>query len=656
MSLSSINYFCVSARVLLKFNEKLVRDEYTNEGYLNGEKVASPYSISIACGNCQEQPYLVGNGSLTISRKQLHPSRRGLKIRKNLGVYTLKDSPCRDCPFGGKCNFGRIYARPNHWGYKDKNAILNFQSCPRGYCCDDVYTECQRYDTCSQHRTGRLCGECEKGYSESLMSVTCVANDECDDWWIWPLGFLLAASYLLWYMYKGKLMPFTRGFIERLLSFRSNRSIVRSYENTRQTGEKSMIKQNQSQNDVDKGYFDIIVYFVNIISLLKVKVEFQSGNDGTGLLYDIERHFTRYLDVDVQQVANITVCPFDGVTAVTKNLTRPIIVLMILMIWSSLFCLNFLIHAVLQKRRPIVSIKLSNFKLTLIGGYVETMKYSYSRLAGVTFLFLSCIPMEDDFVWKFNAEIKCFSSWQMLVMAVAAIYTVPFSFTTVLGLKLLKLGQIGHCQFMIGSLCPLPFLLYWSVKYVLNTVKRAKIKAANVLKSSDQNITKSMSRLMEAKTLTNNYTPVTAEAQVILDTYQGPYRREYSSWEGIIEMRKLCFSLYYLVSNNIYRLVLCTITSTIVFYSHVRLQPFNNGNSNRAESLSLALLCIACVTNSIKTIFPESGILIQTNSPTEQLLYLLNRLDRLMILIILGYIVFSELFLIVRELKKKKKA
>ena len=165
-----------------------------------------------------------------------------------------------------------------------------------------------------------------------------------------------------------------------------------------------------------------------------------------------------------------------------------------------------------------------------------------------------------------------------------------------------------------------------------------------------------MSRLMEAKTLTNNYTPVTAEAQVILDTYQGPYRREYSSWEGIIEMRKLCFSLYYLISNNIYRLVLCTITSTIVFYSHVRLQPFNNGNSNRAESLSLALLCIACVTNSIKTVFPESGILIQTNSPTEELLYLLNRLDRLMILIILGYIVFSELFLIARELKKKKKA
>ena len=141
-----------------------------------------------------------------------------------------------------------------------------------------------------------------------------------------------------------------------------------------------------------------------------------------------------------------------------------------------------------------------------------------------------------------------------------------------------------------------------------------------------------------------------------LGAYQGPYCHNFSSWEGVIELRKLCFSFYYLISNNIYRLVLCTITSVIILLSHSRLQPFKNENSNRAESLSLALLCIACVTNSIKTVFPDSGILIHPDTPTEQLLYLLNRLDRILILILLGYIIFSELFLIVKELTKKKKA
>ena len=166
----------------------------------------------------------------------------------------------------------------------------------------------------------------------------------------------------------------------------------------------------------------------------------------------------------------------------------------------------------------------------------------------------------------------------------------------------------------------------------------------------------SMTRRSENSNQQCDYISMTEEAQVILDTYQGPYRREFSSWEGIIEMRKLCFSFYYLISNNIYRLVLCTITSVVILISHARLQPFKNENSNRAENLSLCLLCIACVTNSVKTVFPESGILIETNTPTEQLLYLLNRLDRLMILVILGYIIFSELFLIVKELTKKKKA
>ena len=468
MSIVSVYYFCAAARLVYEYNKKLINDTYTYDSYLNGQKVYELYSVNLGCGNCQEHPYRIGNGSITLSKAGLYETDENHYIQNLFGIHILKDYPCDVCPFGGKCYLGKIYARPNYWGYKDKNDILNFLSCPRGYCCDDVHTPCQRYDTCSSHRTGKLCGKCEEGYSESLMSVTCVANDECNDWWIWPLGLLLAASYLLWYMYKRKLMPFTRGFIEKLLSFRINTA------NSAESIISVTKQQNQSENNVDKGYFDIMVYFVNIISLFKIKVEFQSGSDGSGILYDIEKYFTRYLDLDVQQVANITVCPFEGVTAVTKNLARPIFVLMILMIWWSLFCLTFLLRVMFQRRKSTLMRRLSTFKLTLIEGYVETMKYSYSGLAGVTFLFLSCIPMGDDMVWKFDAEVTCLSPWQIWVIIIAIIYTVPFSFTTILGLKLLRWGKVGHYQFMIGSLCPLPFLVYWSVVYLLTKAKQQK--------------------------------------------------------------------------------------------------------------------------------------------------------------------------------------
>ena len=63
---------------------------------------------------------------------------------------------------------------------------------------------------------------------------------------------------------------------------------------------------------------------------------------------------------------------------------------------------------------------------------------------------------------------------------------------------------------------------------------------------------------------------------------------------------------------------------------------------------------MACVTNSIKTGVTEFGVLIQPNTPTEQLLMLMNRLDRIMIVTLLGYIVASELYITVNKFRKKK--
>ena len=89
------------------------------------------------------------------------------------------------------------------------------------------------------------------------------------------------------------------------------------------------------------------------------------------------------------------------------------------------------------------------------------------------------------------------------------------------------------------------------------------------------------------------------ETQAILDTYQGPYKDENSSWEGVIELRKLLFNTYYLINENIYRLTLCTFTSICILVHHKTVNPLKNENSNRAETLSLSLLC---------TVFPDSGI------------------------------------------------
>ena len=126
-------------------------------------------------------------------------------------------------------------------------------------------------------------------------------------------------------------------------------------------------------------------------------------------------------------------------------------------------------------------------------------------------------------------------------------------------------------------------------------------------------------------------------------------------WESIIEIRKLLFNSFFLISNNIYRLVVCAVAAITVSFHHRLVKPFKYENSNNIESLSLSLLCMACVTNSIKTGVTEFGVLIQPNTPTEQLLMLMNRLDRIMIVTLLEYIVASELYITVNKFRKKKK-
>ena len=252
--------------------------------------------------------------------------------------------------------------------------------------------------------------------------------------------------------------------------------------------------------------------------------------------------------------------------------------------------------------------------------------------------------MENRYFWKYNAEVECLSSWQYVVIAFTTIFVCPFAITTIIGIRLLETRHIQYKQFMIACFLPLPFLIYWIVSFIILELKQPRVLSAKTLAASAKDLL----------TIDRKNKDLCEEASVILKAFQGPYTHEHSSWEGVIEVRKLFFNTYFLINNNIYRLVLCTFTSVIVLVHHNISKPYKNLNSNRADSLSLSLLCMACVTNSIKTVFTESGMLVESNTPTEELLYLMNRLDRIMILVLIGYIVFSELYFVIRSTLKRK--
>ncbi len=670
-SLQSVTYNCDFEDVIYKFRRHVHAKPNTNGSFESGHSStdsnitssnSSPTTINglsaavIFCTRCKFQPYTTGDGSLFITNDNTSDT-----LEENIiehGHFLSKVDPCRICPFGGDCREGKVRARPNYWGYKHKG-LIEFATCPQGYCCNDINFLCDSYDTCALHRVGRLCGKCEQNYTVSLMSRTCIPDHFCKDWWIWPLGIIVALSYLMWYMYKSELIPILEWVIAKLSTYRTKRdNIVHVQEFGGQKTEVyffesdvKMQKQVQPKKRIVKGYFDIIVYFVNIISIIKVKVEFKETAVGSGFLYDVEKYFTRYLDVDMQEVANITVCPYPDLSTAGKTMARPIFVFMILTIWLLLYLSNSMIYGIVNRKKNIHDSKFGRFKLKLIEGYIETMKYNYSGLAGVTFLYLTCINIGDSRYWKYDAEIKCFSSWQWIVLAIATIYILPFPFTTLIGMKLLQYGQIGPKQLMMGLVFPLPYCCIWITKFAIS-------RSANHGNITVMNLAKSAKHLVFSHTLKlpvkDDY-HLHEKSKVILNTFQGPYKKENSSWESVIELRKLSFNMLYLLNNNIYRLVISSFFAISILVHHAHVLPFINPNSNKAELLSLALLTIVCITNTIKMVFIEFGIPVEPDTPTEQLIYLLNRLDRIMIIILFAYIGVSELYYIIKGFHEKRK-
>ncbi len=581
------------------------------------------FSLSVRCAKCVAKPFPAGNGGLHIMQ-----NREGQtpNINKLFQHNFLLVSPCQPCPFGGDCSNGNIKALPNYWGYR-RGQLMFFLSCPPQYCCNGINVPCDSFDTCAPHRTGQLCGQCEDGFTESLMSAVCIANELCDDWWVWLLGFVLAFAYLLWYMYRGTVFNIFPSTIKKL------KCCARGY--------------SRSCEDVpvnaENAFFDILVYFSNIISLLKVQVQFQNSDKQVGMLKDIEKYFMKYLDVDVQHILHLDLCPFAGLNITMKTLARPIFTLMVFLVWCTLYSTTALLMHFLKSQRnvPFHFKRTQQFKYKLLEGFVETSKYSYSGFAGATFLLLACVDMRDKSVWKYDAEIECYSILQKCVFAFAAFYVVPFVFISPIAGKLLRAGAASYIEVMLACVFPFPLIAYWGLCALLLAKSRKQVQSTP--KEQDQGASTTEANALVYKS---------EEAQVLLDTYQGAFKEKYCYWEGVIELRKLVFCSFYLIQNNIFRLVSCTILSVICLLHHKSTQPFAHKNSNRAETLSLSLLCIACTTNCIKSVFAHLGEIVEPNTPTEQLLLSINRFDRVSVILLISFIVGVQLHDGLKKLKK----
>ena len=188
--------------LLLSLRSKIQIKCFTgkNVAISNGTYSHNPnkfFFMSISCSFCSQNYYSLQAAHLDLF-SQNYPAE-------------ITNVKCYHCPLGGVCQRGHIRASNNFWGYVFNNQIY-FASCPFGYCC--FKEECVNYSSCHTSRTGILCGHCEKGFTENLLTQDCLPPGNCRHPWYLLVVMIIGIVYVGVLMYISEI---TKAFTALLI-------------------------------------------------------------------------------------------------------------------------------------------------------------------------------------------------------------------------------------------------------------------------------------------------------------------------------------------------------------------------------------------------------------------------------------------------------
>ncbi len=521
-----------------------------------------------------------------------------------------------------------------------------FQQCPAGYCCSgSTSNTCSVYNYCPGNRTGTLCGACQEGFSVSILTGTCTPDNKCGgDQWFWLVAILTAMAYALWYTLKDDIFAFFFSLISLMMQiFNRSKSKVNdnpvrvmpsnkvdpSLPSFRVADDLSSIgrpndsvnvdtlEKENTQDDVDKGYFGIVTYYVQMAAVIMIQIEFNEVGTSQSFLDKLVSYIGRFLNLELTQMS-FDVCPIIGLTTVGKYVYNLMFLFGIYLSWLGFFVFTFILAGILMKSENYTPMarRTKSFKLKLVRGVIEIIKYTFAGFCGIIFLSLVCVQIGESYVWFHDGTNVCLEKWQIIIVIFALFYALPFPSILFLGLKMLKQNKISPTIFVFSCLFPLPALVFM----LIHTCVRKGI------------------RVKETPALSE-------ESQAIISVLQGPYREDDKHftlyWEAMVSIRRLLITAMTLVSFASIRMVIITTLCLIFLVQHYYLSPFLVRSSNDVETLSLLLLSLASIFNLLKASLTDSGAV--PSGPTVSFFKSIELCEKVFVLIIIAYILLVEI-------------
>ncbi len=604
---------------------------------------------SYTCSPCSDDYYTVAVVDFTLSYDSKENISLTEKLNENLGPAS-----CDKCEYGAVCTGNNVVPRPNYWGYWHEGKLA-FQQCPAGYCCSGSDTSTRNVEEyCMGNRTGTLCGACQEGFSVSIQTGACTPDSQCGgDQWFWIVAFFSAMAYALWYTLKDDIfslffgsIEFVRGIFKRSKVNESPRGLqssnrelqsISSFHNSDQVlsnnaddniddiDNKMAIKETGDQDDVDKGYFGIVTYYVQMAAVIMIQIEFNDVDESESFLDKIVKNIELFLNLELTQMS-FDACPITGLTTLGKNLYNIGFLLGIYISWAGVFVVVIMVAKIVRKMK--MARKLESFELKLIQGMIEIIKYTYGGFSGIIFMSLVCAQIGKKYVWWYDGTNVCLENWQIVITIFAVVYAIPFPLALALGLKMLKQNKLSPATFILSCLFPLVAICIMLISICSN------------------------------KSFDSPDKPVLSEkSEAIISVLQGPYRDDEKDWtiywEAMVSIRRLLITGMTLVSYASIRMIIIMALNLIFLVQHDYMKPFEARNSNDVEALSLALLVVTSVTNLLKALLTDSGIV--PSGPTVPFFKSLEVCEKTFVLLIIAYIFLIEVRLWTAKKKEKPK-
>ena len=627
--------------------------------------------IQFRCYPCRKTLYSLAFG------------RASLLNTSSIKYYNIK---CNPCPYGGDCS-GEIKAKPNFWGYKSGNQdadTIKFLPCPRDYCCQGE--NCLTFNSCNENREEILCGQCRKGYAQGLSSAKCIKVSKCGNPVIWPIVIFGGIGYLGFLMYLSEVSS----ILKKMFSWRKFNKQTELDGSSAQSQTASVGLNNTSEeNFVFSGLIKVIFFFFQTEPLIRIG---QSPSRKHKFLHMAETLRSLYTNAMNFQIS--TFCPFKIVSPVVSHVLSagfPFLLLTLLGLLSiGFFTVKTFKRSVFRGNEHQSINTATTFKCRMVSCLVNLILLSYATITKAAFALLNCAPINQVQVLYTDGTITCYTTWQYIIAAFAALFIFPLPLGLGLATRQLKQRNLTVWKFIFYLFLPIFCVLSTFFRicagipsFVTRRNKENKVerRVVDCLSEENQQLPESMSSVQESQMTCRRSGECHAIAQpsseeprtpwqsqcsfrssqvisyedpdeltecqeesylqdslsqqsfatsdqdfgskdynnllqavlkVIDSPFSGKHEQHKVNWESVLIARRLALILIftfipYPTLRNILILIICVI---MVIHSACA-SPYASNSVNKCEIISLLILTILCLVNSLAAFNHETNAHLQ---------------------------------------------